>query len=64
MHVSTFLDIMVDTASWLFPTIFIVGAFVLGIFLYRTIVQQPSQDIEMSSIQTSSLTELGEGDPC
>jgi cation transporter-like permease len=55
---------MVDAIAVLFPTIVIVGAFVLGIFLYRAMVQQPLQDIETSSSQMSSLTQLSQGDSC
>lgn len=48
-HISpTHLDIMVDVAIWIFPTIFLGGTFVLFIILlYRGLVHRPSHDLEM-----------------
>jgi hypothetical protein len=55
---------MVDTAAWLFPTFFLIAMLILGFFLYRSMVQHPLGDLEMSSMQASSSAHIDEGKFC
>ena len=37
---------MVDTATWLFPTIALFGVLVLGVFIYYSVVKHPLGNLE------------------
>ena len=54
------LLIMVDTATWLFPTIALVGALILGILVYLSLIKQPLGDLEGLSTPASSSTCLNQ----
>ena len=55
------LLIMVNTTIWLFSTIALVGALVLGIFIYHSLIKHPLDDLEGLSTPASSLTCLNQG---
>ena len=65
MHVThaslVHLFTMVDTAAWLFPTVALFGIFILGIFVYYSVIKHPLGDLEGLPTLVSSSTRLNQG---
>ena len=57
-------NIMVPIGDWLFPIIFLCGPLIVLILVYHSSMRRSSHDLETSSTQMSSLTQLNEGILC
>ena len=55
------LLIMVDTTTWLFPTIALVGILVLSVSTNHSLIKHPVGDLEGLSTPASSSTCLNQG---